>query len=162
MYLAADCRYREGRLLLQQGHRDGGIYLLGYVAEMVLKLGYCRLDRAMAMDSPVASRMVVAQQRWRSVFRGTSWRTIFGHNEELDRHNLVALWLCIQDGRQRLGLPTMEREVARLADFYVYAIDENWLVAMRYRGQYATESEAITVRDAVEWLYTNQAELWRE
>ncbi len=44
MLLAANARYDEGLLLLDNGHLDGGVYLLGYAAEMILKISFCRVD----------------------------------------------------------------------------------------------------------------------
>ena len=48
--LAAECRYWDGCQLVTQGHGPGGIYLLGYTAEMILKHACFRVDRGRPAD----------------------------------------------------------------------------------------------------------------
>lgn len=63
VYLAAESRYRKGCFLLDGGQWDGGIYLLGYVAEILLKLAYCRLDPDIELDQLMEARLSVARVR---------------------------------------------------------------------------------------------------
>ncbi len=154
MYLAAECRYREGRFLLEQGKLDAGIYLLGYVAEMTLKLAYCRLDPTLSFQQLVMSRLSVAESRWRAIYgRGAGTR--------LDLHNPVALLIILEDGRSLFGLSSLTAEETRLINSYVFTIHDNWMVGMRYRGHHATVQEADAVLVAVEWLRDNYQLLWK-
>ncbi len=54
MMKAADARLAEGEALVDGGYSDAGIYLLGYVAEMVLKTAYCRVDPAVNISRPLS------------------------------------------------------------------------------------------------------------
>lgn len=65
MFLAANARYQEGLALLNAGYLDGGIYLLGYAAEMILKTSFCRIDRTAPNYVTVQSRFGVAEGHWR-------------------------------------------------------------------------------------------------
>lgn len=155
MYLAADYRYREGRFLVEQGQFDAGIYLLGYSAEMLLKLAYCRLDPAVSLTDLVAGRLVVAEIHWRTVYRNSP---LARRDRELDRHDLVALLIALEDGRHQLGKPPLNTNLLNEHVFKVYA---NWWVSARYRGCYATEREAKETFDGIEWLRQNHQSLWQ-
>ena len=48
--LAAEARYWDGCQLITQNHLLGGIYLLGYTAEMILKHASFRIDRGRPGD----------------------------------------------------------------------------------------------------------------
>ena len=56
MESAAEDRYWEGWELAVQGHHVGAIYVLGYVAEMLLKINAFRVDGALPGD-PVGPRL---------------------------------------------------------------------------------------------------------
>lgn len=69
MHKAVRPRLVEGEALVALGHWDGGIYLLGYVAEMVLKIAYCRLDPTLSSTTVVKDVFGVAAGQWRGLFR---------------------------------------------------------------------------------------------
>jgi len=64
MLLAANARYDKGLALLDAGYRGGGVYLLGYAAEMILKISFCRVDPTIPPSVTVRSRFVIAERRW--------------------------------------------------------------------------------------------------
>src|SRR5437867_10424866 len=61
--LAAEERYWDGCQLVTGGHELAGIYLLGYVAELILKHACFRTDRARPGD-PAASSAGRSRTRW--------------------------------------------------------------------------------------------------
>ena len=51
---AAEARYLEGLELIQRGYSGGGVYLLGYVAEILLKAAFFRI-RGYAIDRTISA-----------------------------------------------------------------------------------------------------------
>jgi len=60
--LAAEERYWEGLELMADGHTGAGIYLMGYAAEMKLKVAYSRLQGA-SPGADARSYIVPARRR---------------------------------------------------------------------------------------------------
>ena len=158
MYLAAEHRYKEGSLLLSIGELDAAIYLLGYSAEMLLKLAYCRLDSTIGLTDLVMGRLVVAEARWRAIYQRSS---LTRRDQKFDMHDLIALLVSIEDGRLQFSKPPLTVSQIRSLNDCVFTVYENWWVAMRYRSRYATLREATQVLEAVEWLRSNHQQLWK-
>jgi hypothetical protein len=147
--LAAEARYWDGCQLITQGHMLGGIYLLGYSAEMILKHASFRIDRGRPGD-PAGG------------FFGPTRAWMQAHYPVVDRegyHNLHFWTFYLRARRRELGSPlpdeldwSLVRCVRRL-----YSM---WSVDLRYRDWIVGAAEAQRVYDDVTWLRDRRIHLW--
>lgn len=154
MEQAAGGRFQEGSHLVRSGLYHAGICLLGYAAEIWLKTALCRVDPALAPTDLVDARIGPARLRWKSLFGGSL----------PSGHDLLFLCLSLEDERQRVGKPSLSVlsvVASRAFNACTSRMYEHWFVAMRYRPQNASETEAHTMRDDVGWLRANYEFLWR-
>ena len=152
MLLAANSRYDEGLSLLDAGYRDGGIYLLGYAAEMILKTSFCRTDSTIPPYITVRSRFVVAERLW---INRVSAVLPSGYE-----HSLLFWERVLSLERAARQKPALGFIVSHTLSQCVKTVSENWAVKMRYQPGIATVQEADNVRVAVSWLHDNQRTLW--
>ncbi len=153
MFLAANARYQEGLALFNAGYLDGGIYLLGYAAEMILKTSFCRIDPTAPSYATVQSRFVVAEGHWRREKGSLPFPS--GH-----QHSLIFWEAVLPLERQARGKPKLGVMVSQTLSGCVRDIAENWAVKMRYQPNVATVQEADSVRSTVGWMHDNQRSLW--
>ncbi len=122
--LAAEERYWTGLDLMTRGHGTSGVYLMGYVAEMLLKNSYFLLDIRTTPTFLVGSQLGQAKMAMSSFLPLYQFK---GYHD-------LAFWASLlaekrrQEGRP-LPLPMellLAQHVQRLAD--------NWFVEMRYRA----------------------------
>lgn len=140
--LAAEERYWTGLELMTRGEGATGIYLLGYVAEMLLKNSYFLLDKSTTPTFLVGTQLGQAKLALSIFLPGRSFKNY---------HDL-AFWtdLLIEKRRQeaRPLPPNVEFALAqrtqRLAD--------NWFVELRYRAAQATAQEVNAVYEDVTWI----------
>ena len=154
MQKAVRPRLVEGEALVALGHWDGGIYLLGYVAEMVLKVAYCRLDPTLSSTTVVKDVFGVAAGQWRGLFR-TNLPRNYAHD--------VLFWEVVlgeQRKKHKLLLASSSPRAALILSRCVQIIGQHWEVEMRYQPPKASEQNALAVRVAVRWIYANQDSLW--
>jgi hypothetical protein len=93
--LAGESRYWDGCQLITQGHDLGGIYLLGYVAEIILKHACFRADRGRPAD-PVGG------------FFGPirSWMNVRYPSVDREAYHSLLFWTCYLRGKRReIGTP---------------------------------------------------------
>jgi hypothetical protein len=147
--LAAESRYWDGCQLITQGHALGGIYLLGYAAEMMLKHACFRTDRGRPAD-PVGG------------FFGPIRAWMTARHPLVDResyHSLLFWTLYLRGKRREAGWPlpnALDWElVRRMRRLY-----STWSVDLRYRGWTLQAAEAQTVYDDVTWLRDARIRLW--
>ena len=148
LILAAESRYWEGLELLTSGKVDGGVYLLGYVAEMLLKHACLRIDGLGPLD-PVT----LGPQR-------TYGRHHFKHIAHESYHSVRFWGRVLLHRRRAVGNPlpgTIERELLRR----VRRLYQNWWYQIRYRSPLADATEAEQVYDDVTWLRDRGTSLWR-
>lgn len=154
MERAIGSRLVEGEALVDLGLWDGGIYLLGYAAEMALKIAYCRLDPTLSSATVVKDVFGVAAGQWRGLF-GTPPRN-YAHD--------VLFWeVVLSEQRQVHHKPLLAAASPRAALILsrcVQIIGRYWDVEMRYQPPKASEQDALAVRLAVRWIYANQNILW--
>lgn len=152
MQKAAPARLADGEALVEAGFWDGGIYLLGYTAEMVLKIAYCRLDPTLLPTTVVKDVFGTATQQWRNLFF-TAPPKQFAHN--------VIFWETVL-GQQRLEHhhSSLPASVALIASRCAHIVDQHWDVEMRYQPPKFSMQDALAVRIAVRWLYANRHILW--
>lgn len=147
--LAAEVRYWDGCQLLTQGHGLGGIYLLGYAAEMILKHACFRNDRGRPADP--ASGFFGPIRHWMNV-----------HHPQVDReayHSLLFWAHYLRSRRRENGNPfpdAFDWQLVRCARRLYSA----WSVDLRYRDWTATTAESAMVYDSVTWLRDMRIRLW--
>ncbi len=153
MLLAANARYDEGLSLLDAGYRDGGIYLLGYAAEMILKTSFCRVDATVPPYITVRSRFGIAERHWRQNVISSPLPPGYEHS--------LRFWeFVLPLERRARHKPALGIIVSQTLAGCVGTVADNWDVKMRYQSSIATAREADSVRDAVGWLRDNQRALW--
>ncbi|MGI4792345.1 MAG: hypothetical protein ACRYFS_26255 [Janthinobacterium lividum] len=152
MLLASNARYDEGLALLHAGYRDGGIYLLGYAAEMILKTSFCRVEPTVRLSIEVRSRFGVAEGHWTRMTGQPPTRDY--------EHNLRFWEYVLPLERSARRKPALGIMVSQTLSKCVQVVDANWAVKMRYQTGNATPQEAENVRDAVGWMRNNQRTLW--
>lgn len=150
MEQAAEQRYWDGLALATSdtGHEAGAIYLLGYVAEMLLKTACFRTAEIGPHDDLWARHGAFDQ-----VKTFASWT---GRN----LHDLTGWLQFLIDIRQAIGRP-LDPVTAGLMTAAVLDVNAHWRESLRYRFSAALESELDAVADNVEWLRLNYDRLWR-
>jgi hypothetical protein len=144
--LAAADRYWEGLELMALGRHGAGIYLMGYVAEMRIKLACFRLLGASNVD-PVESLRTSARRR------ASSAGLVTDHE---GYHSLVFWHDLIVHQRSLIGRPALSPDFThRVGRLY-----HTWWVEMRYHPDVATATDADHVFEDVSWLDRNYAMLW--
>jgi len=156
MEKALESRYYEASHLIvspDDAHRWGGIYLLGYVGEMVLKMVYFKLKGCL----PGEDAWAVLKNNAKSEAVGYG---IVKQTSDFDFHNLqnmldLVLWTRRNRGRvgfARISLPDLSSAVL--------ALQANWWVPMRYFGERPLTEEVKAAYEAASWLRTYYFELW--
>jgi hypothetical protein len=147
--LAATQRYYEALELLVRGQAGGGVYLMGYVAEILLKSAYFMATGARPADA-VQPRLGPAR---------AAGRQLVPHVDPEHYHS-VAFWaqllLAIRHRANRPLSPEIE-PAFRQRTRRLY---QNWWVAMRYHRDESLPVEVRSVLDDVDWLRANHLRLW--
>ncbi len=129
----------------EAGHEAGAVYLLGYVAEMLIKTAYFRFVGVPAgRDIAPALRIVRSHSLWT------------GRN----LHDLRSWIDFLIDIRRLQGLP-LSPPTAGMVRIQVLKIEVHWRESLRYTSQAATLAELDETFTGVEWLRDNHALLWR-
>lgn len=152
--LAAEDRYYEGLELIAAGRFSGGIYLLGYVAEMILKHAYFRFREKRPADL-VKPLLGPAKNQ----ARNSSLALLRNVSHEL--YHSLAFWARLLVAvRQQKGFPLAPdlRNTLLQRSRRMY---RNWSVDLRYKRDHPTEREVQTFLDDVSWLRANHVALWR-
>jgi hypothetical protein len=149
--LASGDRFWEGFELLVAGRTAGTVYLLGYVAEMVLKNACFLFDGARPAD-PVKPRLgpyrALARQHFPAIER-----------QRENYHSLV-FWYTALLWRRRLARRPLAPRLARQLGRRVARVHGMWTVAMRYYpdGQ-VLPNVSRSLYDDVLWIYDHRLEL---
>ena len=147
--LASSDRLWEGLELLVAGREAGGIYLLGYVVEMVMKAACFLLDGARPAD-PVSARLGPARVLGKT------------HSPAIERenyHSLVFWYHVLLCKRQLAGRPLPSAMVRQLGR-RVARIHSMWMVNMRYYpdGRAGPDDSAAMYNDVL-WIYDRRLQL---
>ncbi len=153
MLQAAEARLRECEALLAAQEWDGSVYLAGYVAEMLLKVAYCRIDPAFPVNGLVDTIFGPAVKLWKTLVPGATLP--FQH-----KHNLLFWEQVLGPHRVLSGFKPMEWGEALLMSKHLLTIRLNWRVDLRYQSPLVAESEAQDVCVAARWLFDNKRALW--
>ena len=127
------------------GHEAGAIYLLGYVAEMLLKTAYFRVT-GVPSSQDIAPHLTAAR-------RNASWR---GGN----LHDLRSWFVLLNDARSFRGNP-WGAAVAATIERHVLIVVSHWRESSRYTSLTATDAELEEAFLSVDWLLDNHDVLWR-
>ena len=147
--LAAESRYWDGCQLITQGHGLGGIYILGYVAEMILKHACFRTDRARPAD-PVGG------------FFGPirAWMNLRYPLVERESYHSLLFWrLYLRGKRRQTGSPlpnTLDWELVRRTAPSVFHL----VGGSAYRDWTVRAAKAQMVYDDVTWMRDMRMRLW--
>jgi hypothetical protein len=147
--LAGESRYWDGCQLITQGHGLGGIYLLGYAAEMILKHACFRTDRARPAD-PVAG------------FFGPirAWMNVRYPSVDRETYHSLLFWTHYLRGKRRdIGTPLsngLDSELMRRTR----RLYSTWSVDLRYRDWTVQAAEVQMVYNDVTWLRDTRIRSW--
>jgi hypothetical protein len=144
--LAAEARYREGLELMARGRHGAGIYLLGYVVEMRLKLACFRLMGA-SNTTPVDALREAAR-------RNAKHMGVAAKDESC--HSLRFWFELVEQHRARSGRPSLAADYTRCVE----RVYRTWWVEMRYHPDLATDRDMDQVHKDVSWLDSNYLALW--
>jgi hypothetical protein len=145
--LAAEDRYFEGLNLLLEGHYQGGVYLLGYTAEMLVKYACYRVSGARLSD-PV---LPATYRRWT--------QALVNDVDTEGFHSLLFWSTLLRELRRYFGRkldPLLDQSFAQR----MRRIHQCWFVEMRYRSRLVTQMEAAQVYNDVSWMRTYRSKLW--
>ena len=148
---AAEDRYWEGIELLVDGQYHGGIYLLGYVAEMLQKSAYFSFRG----EAPTSLVWPMLNPAWR---RGADWFSGSFSPNSPDYHNLDFWARLLIEERRRAGrpLPYHLHSPYLIHSSRIYL---GWWIEMRYRRAAANQDDAENMLDSVSWLRRHYIDL---
>ena len=150
MDLAADEKYWDGLELLTAGRRGAGIYLMGYAAEMKLKVAYLRLQGA---TPAAAAHPYLGPARRRAM-------TLIPRVRDETYHSVRFWGLLVRADRVRKGRP-LDPATDRALRWAVNRAYLNWWVPMRYLPDQSTSKHAEQLLANVSWIMANYTKLWR-
>ena len=153
MLQAAEARLREAEVLFKAQEWDGVVYLAGYVAEMLLNVAFCNLDRAFPVNDPVSSTFGLAVNLWRGPGRLIPLPPQY-------KHNLLFWETVLRARRASLSVGAMEWGNALIMSQHLIMIGRHWQVDLRYQAPLVTDDEAQQVYRASRWLFDNRRMLW--
>lgn len=151
MTQAAERHYWDGLTLALAEHtqRVGAIYLLGYVAEILLKTAYYQIRRVRSNESVLAE------------LRGMEGRaTQLGFPWVGNRHNLRSIAKLLIEERLKIG-HAMEPNMAGLLMYHTSRLAGHWSETLRYKNLTASEREMAEVYGSIDWLKKHYDNLWR-
>jgi hypothetical protein len=152
MEQAAEERHIDGLCLATSDDRrsTGAIYLLGYVAEILIKLAYYRV-RGLARNDPVAGEL--RDMRNRAQLLGSPW------TGGQSRHQVQDLAYLLVYERRARGR-ALDPYFAQVLQGHAQTIAAHWSEVLRYRDVTATDGELADLYRSVDWLLVNSVLLW--
>ena len=156
-------RYEAGLELITHptsDYRSAGVYLMGYVAEMLLKSAYFRFKD----NPPVPSGHVVDAAK-RTAARAEAGRLsgLLGLPAvvEHDGYHSIEFWAFLvreyrRDQSHAWADPAFDLNFRSCVD----RLHNNWRVSMRYYSDSSLTLDAISVAEDGTWLVTNYTSLW--
>ncbi len=148
--LAAEARYWEGLELMAADRPFAGVYLMGYSAEMFLKLACFRLAPLVHLD-PIGPRL------------GPVRRWMAQHRPQIDpeRYHSLIFWASyLRERRRFLGRP-LPRPLDSTLLQRAHRLYGLWWVEMRYRPGGIHPHEVRSAYDDASWLRNHYTLLWR-
>jgi hypothetical protein len=129
---------------------QGGIYLLGYHAEMTLKSAYFRLrgEPANYIVDRTVLRTTVSRAR------------LLGVTTPDERYHSPRFWRDILLAERLVGARPLSPQLAQDLRRYVDVIYARWAVEMRYRAPMGTIGDLEVSISAIDWLDRNYVKLY--
>ncbi len=149
MEFAAEDKYWEGIELLSSGRGGGGVYLLGYVAEMLLKIAYFRFIGARPADR-VGAYLGPARNAGRLLIPGI----------DREQYHSLRFWASLLFQRRRQEHRPLPDDVAAPFRQRTRRLYQAWWVEMRYRRDRCEAWDSHNVYEDVTWLRNHYAALW--
>jgi hypothetical protein len=147
--VAAEEKYWEGLDLLTSGRTGAGIYLMGYTAEILLKIAAFRFDGARP-DDLMTARLPAAKQ----------WMKQHAPNVVPEGYHGLDFWLRYLDLRREQAGRMLPRGLRGELAHRVGRIYVVWWVEMRYRADRATILHGSRIFQDVTWLRENFVQIW--
>lgn len=145
---AAEDMYEAGFNLMASAQSGQGVYLMGYVAEMLLKSAYFRLRGFAAQQVITMTDLRDAVQRHHLALPAEKF-----HDLELWAQLIVA-----ERALASLSNASMEGDLQTKAT----RLNTNWSVKMRYYVlQGVVKQDLEDVLDDVVWIKSNHKDFWR-
>ncbi len=149
--VASEEKFYQGQSLIIAGYHDIGIYILGYVAEMMLKMAYYRVIGKTKPSFRVDSALTPAKNVGEALIPLI----------EPEMFHSLRFWaMLLQSVRVGQGRP-LSAALALPFESRTERLYNNWYIGMRYRRHLATQAEAMQVLDDVAWLRTHLSGFWR-
>ena len=148
--LAREERFLDAQALLARGHGTGATYVVGYVAEMLLKSAVLLFDGARPSDL-VYPRLSPVKKWAQRLLPGVPFANY---------HDVLFWTWVLRKKREDKGrsLPTaISQNLMRTG----YRISRGWSVELRYFGFEVTVEDARRCFEDVAWIKKNHASLWR-
>jgi hypothetical protein len=146
--LASNDKLWEGLELLVAGRAAGGVYLLGYVAEMVLKNACLQLRGALPSDDAWSRIVPIRSLGSLSKIRHENY------------HSLLFWYQALGTVRAAAGKPPLPSLLDRELFHRLSRVHSTWAVAMRYYPDgYIPSFESSSLFYDVEWIYNNRLQL---
>ncbi len=147
---AADVRFEDGLVLAtdRDPRTTGAVYLLGYVAEMLIKVSYYQVRGVPAANDVSAELSAI---RGRAAALGLTWTG--------NLHNIVNLATLLVLERMARGNPMPHGLAAEFLS-RVIALSMEWSEQLRYKSVTAGEREVREVFEHVDWIHRHYALLW--
>jgi len=146
--LASEERYWDGVELLVSNRVGSGVYLLGYVAEMILKRAFFQLDGADPFDL-VGPRLGPVR----------TWARSRGITTPHEGFHSLTFWLRVLRTKRAERFSYLPHPIdARLVQG-IHRCHGIWLVDMRYQPSRLLPSEVRSIYDDVTWLRDQQHHL---
>jgi len=149
--LAAEERFAEGLDLVTLGRHWSGVYLLGYSAEMHLKVSFFKLGGERPSQQ-VKGLLGPARKMGEQFFP----------KEPYEHYHSLWFWcLLLRRRRRDLGraLDAHFRDNELLQQ--TRRLYQTWWVGMRYRPAQIQPSEAIVAVEAARWIRHHAVDFWR-
>ena len=143
--LASEERYWSGLDLMTRGDALTGIYILGYVAEMLLKNSYFLLSAATRPTFPVGSQL--AQAKLAMSILAPAYKFTSNHD--------LTYWAIVLTEKRRTESRPLPLDVETALMKHVQCLSENWFVELRYRAGQALPLEIAEVYESVTWIRTH-------
>jgi hypothetical protein len=145
---AAERRYAEAEALAETSFRLTSVYLLGYVAEMILGTTYFRVKGYTTND-------VIGTDDLRKALAAAKLRS-----RMLDKSHPIDGWatLLIEE-KSSLYPPAYEKRAERQIRDKAADVAENWGPKLRYRAIDVTEEQVLVVKHAADWFLRNSQRL---
>jgi hypothetical protein len=133
----------------QAGRETAAIYLMGYSAELALKVAICELLGVPPSVDP-----------WGHISPNLP---LLGLQRltDIKNHDVKLLWKQANDRREGIGLDTRDPAFHGALAYHAWVVYTNWWEELRYKNESATVAEVADVAESTFWLLTNLQEIYQ-